>query len=56
MSAVNLMLKFDLYFSVFANSNSEESKWKAAGICFLSLLYGGKATESLNDLRHEGEY
>ena len=38
---------------MFANSNPEESKWMAAGICFLSLLYGGgEATESLNDLRH----
>ena len=39
---------------MFANSNSEKSKWMAPGICFLSLLYGGggEATESLNDLRH----
>ena len=26
---------------MFANSNSEESKWMAAVICFLSLLDGG---------------
>ena len=49
---VNLMLKLDLDLSVFADSNSEEGKWMAAGICFLSLLYWGNATESLNDLRY----
>ena len=45
-------LKLDLDLSVFADSNSEEGKWMAAGICFLSLLYGGNAMESLNDLRY----
>ena len=34
---VNLMLKRDLGLSAFAESNSEEGKWMAAGICFLSL-------------------
>ena len=52
MSVVNLMLKLDLDLSVFADSNSEEGKWMTAGICFLSLLYGGNATESLNHLRY----
>ena len=42
VSVVNLMLKLDLDLSVFADSNSEEGKWMAAGICFLSLLYGGE--------------
>ena len=38
------MLKLDLDLTVFAESNSEEGIWMAAGICFLSLLYGEKAT------------
>ena len=42
VSVVNLMLKLDLDLSVFADSNSEEGKWMAAGICLLSLLYGGE--------------
>ena len=42
VSVINLMLKLDLDLSVFADSNSEEGKWMAAGICFLSLLYGGE--------------
>ena len=40
-------VSFDLDLSVFANTNSEESKWMVVGICFLFLLYG-----ELNDLRH----
>ena len=40
--AVNLMVKYVLDLSMFADSNSAESKWMAAGICFLSLLYGGR--------------
>ena len=36
-----VIIKFDLDLSVFANSNSEESKWMAAATCSLSLLYGG---------------
>ena len=52
----DFIIRFDLYLSVLANSNSEESKWMTAGICFLSLVYGGgggvEATETLNDLRH----
>ena len=41
VSAINLMLMLDLDLSVFTD-NSEESKWMAVGICFLSLLYGGR--------------
>ena len=48
----DVIIKFDLDSSGFTNSNSEESKWMAPGICFLSLLYEGMAMESLNDLRH----
>ena len=47
VSAVNFMLQLYLDLSVLANSNSEESKWMAAGICFLSLLYWAKATVHL---------
>ena len=36
----DFIIRFDLDLSVFANSNSEESKWMAAGICFLLPLYG----------------
>ena len=52
ISTINLMLKFDLDLGVFADPNSEESAWMAAGISFISLLYGGKTTEALNDLRY----
>ena len=34
VSTVNLMSKFDLDLSVLADSNSEESEWMVAGICF----------------------
>ena len=40
-SQFDVFIKFDLYLSVFAYSNSEESKWMTAGIRFLSMLYGG---------------
>ena len=41
----DVIIKFDLYLSVFANSNSEESKWMAAlfVICYLfplSVVWG----------------
>ena len=43
---LDVIIRFDLDLSVFANSNSEESKWMAVEICFLLLLYGGgEATE-----------
>ena len=51
----DFIIRFDLYLSGLANSNSEKSKWMTAGMCFLSLVYrggGGEATESLNDLSH----
>ena len=52
-SQFDVITKFVFYLSVFAYSNSEESKWMTAVIRFLSILYGGReATESLNDLRH----
>ena len=40
-SQFDVIIRFDLDLSVFANSNSEESKWMVAGIYFLLLLYGG---------------
>ena len=46
-SQFDVIIKFVLYLSVFAYSNSEESKWMTARIRFISMLYGG-GTESLN--------
>ena len=37
----DFIIRFDLYLSVLANSNSVESKWMTVGIFFLSLVYGG---------------
>src|SRR6218665_3190194 len=52
MSAVNLLLKFDLNLQVFADPEAKEVDWMKAGMTFLSYLYCGKAVDSLSKLRY----
>ena len=51
VSAVNLLLKSDLKLKVFSDPEANERDWLKAGTEFLSSLYGGLKSPSLNHLR-----
>jgi hypothetical protein len=52
VSAVNLLLKFDLKLQVFADPETQEVDWKIAGMNFLFHMYCGKPVDSISKLRY----